>query len=161
MDKRKSRLHHHLMKWIDLPPVWLALFIVFTWGLAQVQPDWAAPDSRLVSLAGTLLVGLGLALIIAAVIEMRRHRTTVIPHLQASTLVTSGIFARTRNPIYLGDALVLLGLALRWNVPLAVVLTPFFIGLITRRFIKGEEQRLQAKFPQAFAAYCDTTRRWM
>ena len=63
-----------------------------------------------------------------------RQKTTVIPHLEASHLVQSGIFSRTRNPIYLGDALVLTGLVLRFDAVLSLVLVPAFVWIIERRF---------------------------
>jgi protein-S-isoprenylcysteine O-methyltransferase Ste14 len=81
--------------------------------------------------------------------------------MEANHLVTTGIFSRSRNPIYLGDALVLAGLALRWEAPIALVLVPLFMGTITQRFIVPEENRLRVKFRADFARYCQKTRRWL
>jgi len=149
------------MKWIDIPPVWLAAAIGLVWFMATYDrlklsfgPVW--PD-----LAAGLLIGGGLVLMILAVIEMRKWRTTVIPHREAGHLVTSGIFKRSRNPIYLGDALILAGVILRLDVPLALPLVPVFVWLIERRFIIPEEDRLRRKFRQAFHRYTQTTRRWI
>jgi protein-S-isoprenylcysteine O-methyltransferase Ste14 len=64
---------------------------------------------------GVGLVMVGLILMGLAVTEMRMKKTTVLPHLQASHLVRTGIFARTRNPIYLGDVFVLVGCILWWG----------------------------------------------
>ena len=144
------------MKWIDLPPIWLAACLGCVW----FGPKMAAflPAQAWI---GAAFVGAGLILMLLAVFEMRRHRTTVIPHLEASHLVTSGIFARTRNPIYLGDVLVLTGLLLRWQAhPVLYLLIPLFIFVINRRFIGPEEKRLESRFGDSFAAYCATTRRW-
>ncbi len=96
-----------------------------------------------------------------AVTEMRKRRTTIIPHRDADALVTSGIFKRSRNPIYMGDALILLGLILRWDVPLALPLVPLFVWIIERRFIIPEEGRLRTKFRQDFHRYSEKTRRWV
>lgn len=149
------------MKWIDIPPVWLLLAVVFTWWIAQLQPDAWRLGGPVMQLLGGLLVGGGVVLIVLAAIEMRKQRTTIIPHLEADHLVTTGIFSRSRNPIYLGDALVLAGLALRWEVPVALVLVPLFVGTITQRFIIPEENRLRVKFRADFARYCKKTRRWL
>ncbi|PUB19026.1 methyltransferase family protein [Yoonia sediminilitoris] len=149
------------MKWIDLPPVWLALALVMTWWIAQLQPMWLAFGHPALDLAGGLLVGGGLVLMLLAFVEMRKQRTTVIPHMEADHLVTTGIFRRSRNPIYLGDVLVLAGLALRWDATVALVLVPLFIGTITQRFIIPEENRLRRKFRADFARYCQKTRRWL
>jgi protein-S-isoprenylcysteine O-methyltransferase Ste14 len=149
------------MKWIDIPPVWLLLAIVFTWWIAQLQPDALRVSGPVTQLLGGLLVGGGVVLILLAAIEMRKQRTTIIPHLEANRLVTKGVFSRSRNPIYLGDALVLAGLALRWEVPVALLLVPLFVGTITQRFIIPEENRLRVKFRADFARYCQRTRRWV
>jgi protein-S-isoprenylcysteine O-methyltransferase Ste14 len=149
------------MKWIDIPPVWLALALVITWWIGQLQPAAMAIGGPVTSLAGGLLVGGGVVLILLAAAELRRRKTTIIPHLEADTLVTTGIFKRSRNPIYLGDALILAGLALRWEAPIALLLVPLFIGTITQRFIVPEENRLRRKFRADFARYCQNTRRWV
>ena len=98
---------------------------------------------------------------VLAVVEMTRMRTTVVPHMQASHLVTSGIFAHSRNPIYLGDCLVLAGFCLIWGAPAALILVPAFAAVILHRFIGPEEARLHARFGEAFREYCGRTRRWI
>ncbi len=149
------------MKWIDLPPVWLALALFITWWIGQVQPAFMALGGPVADLLGGLLVGGGIVLMLLAFAEMRKKQTTVIPHLEASHLVTTGIFSRSRNPIYLGDTLILAGLALRWDAPVALLLVPLFMGTITQRFIIPEENRLRVRFRADFARYCQKTRRWV
>ena len=149
------------MKWIDIPPVWLFLALAITWVISTVQPRFLAVGGPITQLLGGLLVGGGLVLIVLAAAEMRKKRTTIVPHMEAAHLVSTGIFARTRNPIYLGDALILAGLALRWEAPIAVLLVPLFVGTITQRFIIPEENRLRVKFRADFARYCQKTRRWV
>lgn len=149
------------MKWIDIPPVWLFVALLATWGISLVQPSFLAVGGPITQLMGGLLVGGGLVLILLAALEMRKRRTTIIPHMEADNLVTTGVFARSRNPIYLGDALILMGLALRWETPIAILLVPLFVGTITQRFILPEEDRLRVKFRADFARYCQKTRRWL
>ena len=149
------------MKWFDIPPVWLLMALVMTWGTADVQPLWLRMGGPLTDLLGGLLVGAGIVLMLLAFAEMRKRQTTVIPHQEASHLVTTGVFKRSRNPIYLGDALVLAGLALRWDAPVALILVPLFMFTITQRFILPEEDRLRRKFRAEFARYCEKTRRWL
>lgn len=146
-----------MKKWIDLPPIWLFGFLF----LAATMPRGEAIFFEQ-ALMGRCLVGVGLLFMMIAVIQMRRHRTTVIPHRQPQALVTTGIFGQTRNPIYLGDAFVLCGALFHWQAHLpALILVPAFMWVITQRFIKPEEARLTAAFGQDFAAYCETTRRWL
>ncbi|WP_090207508.1 methyltransferase family protein [Yoonia litorea] len=149
------------MKWIDLPPVWLAASLLITWWIGRLQPlSWRVGHPAL-DLLGGLLVGGGLVLILLAAYEMRRRRTTIIPHREPDALVTTGIFKRSRNPIYLGDTLILAGLALRWEAPVALLLVPLFMFTIQERFIIPEEGRLRRKFRADFARYCQKTRRWV
>lgn len=107
------------------------------------------------------MIGAGLLLLVLAAMEMRRKRTTIIPHREADALVDTGVFSRSRNPIYLGDALILTGAILWMDAVLALVLVPLFIWIIERRFILPEEQALRRKFHTGFAKYCQKTRRWI
>lgn len=161
MDKGKARGQSANMKWIDIPPVWLALALVMTWWIGQLQPLALRFGHPVLDLAGGLLVGGGIILILLAAIEMRKQRTTIVPHMEADRLVTTGIFKRSRNPIYLGDALILAGLALRWDAPIALLLVPLFMFTIQERFVRAEEDRLRRKFRADFARYCEQTRRWV
>lgn len=149
------------MKWIDIPPVWLAGSLVLAWWAGAADPFGLSFGGAWADLAGGLLVGAGLLLMLLAVAEMRRRRTTVVPHREAEALVTSGIFRRTRNPIYLGDVLILAGLILRWDAVIALPLVPGLLWLLERRFVLPEEDRLRRRFRADFARYCARTRRWI
>lgn len=157
--RRAGALVGSMLKWVDLPPVWLLGFVVIAWAQARYVPLGAFGPWG--GMLGGVLILAGIGLAIAAAIEFRRHRTTVIPHMTPSAIVTTGVFSRTRNPIYLGDALILLGFVLRWDAVPSLVLIPLFIVLISRRFILGEEARLMREFPQEFGAYREATRRWL
>ncbi|WP_300583105.1 isoprenylcysteine carboxylmethyltransferase family protein [Marivita sp.] len=150
-----------MKNYIDLPPVWLAAALVAAWiqkthfdfGLS-FGPVWA-------DLVGGLLVGGGIVLIALAAYEMRRHRTTIIPHRDPAALVTSGIFKRSRNPIYLADSLILTGMILYWDAVLSLPLIPVFVWWIEKHFILAEEKRLRRNFRANFARYEKQTRRWL
>ncbi|SPF80587.1 methyltransferase family protein [Pseudoprimorskyibacter insulae] len=150
-----------MLKWLDIPPVWFAGFVVLAWQQKTHYSMSLTIETPIVSLLGGLLVGAGLVLIALAFYELRRHRTTVIPHLTASALVTSGIYKRSRNPIYLGDAMILTGLILNWDAVLSLPLVPIFVWVIERRFILPEEDRLRRKFVAHFTRYAQQTRRWV
>ncbi len=148
------------LRWLDMPPLWLLLFIALAWVQASRFPalTWRHPAAELL---GGLLVGGGLLLLALAIMEFRRARTSVIPHQEASTLITSGIYSRSRNPIYLGDALILSGLCAYWGAWLALaVLLPLFLFVITDRFIRPEEDRLRAAFGPQYEAWAGRVRRW-
>ncbi|MBU3029976.1 methyltransferase family protein [Paracoccus marinaquae] len=142
----------------DYPPIWLAGFAGLGWLTGQVLPHgpaWQLP-------AGWAVVAAGLVLMGVAALTMRRHRTTLDPFGQPRNLVTSGVFALSRNPIYLGDALILAGLCLIFRAPFAaLLLVPGFVAVIGTRFIAREERLLARDFPKEFAAYRLRTRRWI
>lgn len=111
----------------------------------------------------TLGLALGLAgggLMAVAVVQMGLARTTVVPRRAPNALVTTGIFALSRNPIYLGDALVLAGACLWFEAIPALPLVVLFMAVIQRRFIRGEEAVLRAHFGAEFDAWAAHTRRW-
>lgn len=148
-------------KWIDMPPVWLVAFIALAKAQSVYAPYGLSFGGPWADLAAGLLIGGGLILLVLAMIEMRKQRTTVIPHNEAAKLVTGGIFHRSRNPIYLGDALILAGFILRFDAVLSLPLLPLFVWIIERRFIVPEENGLRRKFRADFARYCQKTRRWV
>ena len=149
------------MKWIDLPPVWL----IGALGIALVQDrafdlglsfggQWA-------DLLGGVLVGGGILLVLLAVYEFRRFKTTVMPHETPDRLITTGIFSRSRNPIYLADLLILAGFILKWDAVLSLPLIPILLWVLEVRFVIPEENRMRRKFRADFARYCQKTRRWL
>lgn len=147
------------MRDLEIPPLWLLLFLSLAWGIGQVVPlHFLGLPGRWI---GGLLIAAGLLLMFVAVAQMMLGRTTFIPRRDPSALMTGGIFALSRNPIYLGDALVLTGAALWWDTPLSLLLVPAFMSLIKKRFILGEEERLKARFGTAFTDWAARVRRWI
>lgn len=148
-----------ILRSIELPPVWLVGCLLLAWAQAVWLPGPSLPGWAGWVGAGIALAGLGL--ILAAGLQMLRARTTVILRRVPSALVTGGTFAISRNPIYLGDALILAGLCLRWEAWAGLLLLPAFVAIITRRFIVEEEARLAAAFGPAFADWAGRSRRWI
>ena len=143
------------MRWIDLPPFWLLAAIAVAW-------SWRWPDAwdGIFWPGGACLV-LAAGLVVGAVLEFTRARTTIIPRVSPSALITSGIFRFSRNPIYLADLLVLLGVSIMWGSVPGLILVPVLGWLLQTRFIRGEEERLAAAFGAEFEAYRSGTRRWI
>lgn len=146
------------LKTLDYPPVWLAGFAALAWALGAVPLRLFGPSGDRV---GAVLIGAGALLMVAAAAQMLLARTTIVPHRKPGALVTGGLFRFSRNPIYLGDAMVLAGVIVLRDAPLAVPLLPLFMAVIQRRFIHPEEARLQAAFGPDFAGYAARTRRWL
>lgn len=143
---------------IDLPPVWLAGHLVAAWLLSLVSPPVLGAGGAIV---GPALVLAGLLLAGVAAAQMIFRRTTVIPRRMPSALVTTGVFAFSRNPIYLSDALILAGAILWLDAILALPLLGLFVWLIQTRFIRDEEARLTMAFGPEFDLWAARTRRWI
>jgi protein-S-isoprenylcysteine O-methyltransferase Ste14 len=148
---------------LKVPPVPLAVGFAAVMGVAA----WLVPSLHLrlplrSALAVTLVL-LGAGIAVAGVISFRRERTTVNPLRpeRATTLVASGIYRLTRNPMYLGLLLVLAGWAWFLGNALGLLLLPFFVIYMNRFQIEPEERALLARFGDDFRAYQSATRRWL
>lgn len=150
-----------MLKWLDVPPAWLLAFAALAYWQAHAWPLGLSLASPVTMLLGGLLVGGGIVLIVLAALEFRRHKTTIVPHQQASTLIETGVFKRSRNPIYLADVLILTGLILRWDAVVSLVLVPILFWVLETRFVIPEEDRLRRHFRADFARYMQKTRRWL
>lgn len=148
---------------LRIPP--LALVAVFAVGIALVTvyvPLVVVPfPGHQYAAAALVLAGLLLALV--GVVQFRRARTTVNPMspAKASALVSSGIYRWSRNPMYLGMALLLLGVAASGSTLAGYFLVLAFCWFLTRFQIIPEERALLAAFGQEFAQYMARVRRWI
>jgi protein-S-isoprenylcysteine O-methyltransferase Ste14 len=104
-----------------------------------------------------------LVVALSAVWLFRRFRTTVHPEKPENTtaLVMTGIYRLTRNPMYVGVTLALLGWAVWLRVPVALLGPVAFVLYVNRFQIVPEERVLASKFGEAYAAYCRRVRRWV
>ena len=113
-------------------------------------------------LIGILLV-LSLAMLLPAVIQFYQHKTTVNPLRpeKANKLVVSGLYRYSRNPMYLGMALILLAWSLYLANPLNLLFFVGFIGYMNHFQIIPEERALETLFKEDFIAYKQRVRRWI
>ena len=134
-------------------------------GIAQITLDRLlplvlfthAPWNQL----GWLPIVLGIGMQIAAYQRFRAHLTTIMPGSRSTALVTSGIYRFTRNPMYLGMVLILLGgIIIGGSIGPAIV-PPLFIWIIQRRLIELEENALAARFGDKYDKYRSRVRRWI
>jgi protein-S-isoprenylcysteine O-methyltransferase Ste14 len=148
---------------LKLSPVMLAVLLAgLMWLLARNATTLAiAAGWRWASLA--VLAGAGLAIGAAGIWSFRKARTTVNPWRpdSSSTLVKTGIYRRTRNPMYLGLMLALAGWGLYLASPQALLLACCFVPYMNRFQIRPEERALEKTHGQEFRAYCNRVRRWI
>ena len=109
------------------------------------------------------LLILGLFVFISAVRSFRKQKTTVNPLApkQASSLVISGIFKYSRNPMYLGMLIVLLSISFKFNLIGGIITSLFFYVFITKFQIIPEEVAMNELFGDQFIDYSKKTRRWI
>jgi protein-S-isoprenylcysteine O-methyltransferase Ste14 len=148
---------------LRFPP--LALTLAFA--ALMVAADRMAPALALVGLharvAGTATVLIGGLICLTGVRQFRAHATTVNPLApdRSSVLVTNGIYRHTRNPMYLGFVVVLIGLGTILGSLLALALLPLFIAYLSRFQIVPEERILSDKFGAPYRAYLEHVPRWL
>jgi len=143
-----------------LPPTYLVLSIVIMVALHFLFPVVGiipSPWNRL----GAIPFALGLVINLTADRALKNHNTTVKPFQASTALVTNGVFKVTRNPMYLGFVLILVGIAIFMGslTPFAVI--PAFAVLINTVFIKVEETMLEDTFGQHWLEYKKMVRRWI
>lgn len=100
---------------------------------------------------------------LVAAMQMRRHQATLDPmHPQNSqVLLRQGLFSVSRNPIYLGMAVILFGSAILFADLTAFLVLLLFVRYLTRYQIEPEEACLRETFPSDFSDYCEQVRRWL
>ncbi len=143
-----------------LPPT--ALLVVV---LLMVALNFLFPLMHIVPgfwrLLGILPLGLGLAISYAAENQFRQVDTTVNPFKESSQLVTDGLYRFSRNPMYLGMALILVGSAFLLGSLMPFSMIALFVGWIHIQFIRHEEEMLSTQFGQDWLEYKVRVRRWI
>ena len=111
--------------------------------------------------AGIVLIILGAVLLILARRQFRRYGQPTDPGHPTHKVVTTGVFSISRNPLYLGGIGILVGLALAFNLPWAIVLLlPAFVAC-HYILMSPEERYLTEKFGEAYRSYVEKVDRWI
>lgn len=144
------------------PPLVMLLVGLLMWLLAIIVPTLNFAWLQNTVLAGVLLI-LGLLIAIVGVITFKRLGTTPDPKHpeQASVLVNSGIYGYSRNPMYLGVFIVLVGWAIYLGSLLSLIATLVFVIYMNYFQIIPEERILEEKFVESFQIYKKNVRRWI
>jgi protein-S-isoprenylcysteine O-methyltransferase Ste14 len=148
---------------LKVPPPVVALACgAAIWQLARVLPPLAFDFPGRAPLAAAIALA-GLSLDAVSLVRFVRQRTTANPLRPGNTraLVTGGLYRLTRNPMYLGLALVLTAWATYQGNAAGFAMLPVFVAYITRFQILPEERMLAAKFGAEYDAYRRAVRRWI
>lgn len=149
-----------LVRWVP-PPVITALTAGLMWLTSSSQGErWSVMGQLGLAL---LIAFMGLMLMVLAARTLHQANTTLLPFnpSQTSTLVTQGVFGYSRNPIYVGDGLLLLAWGIWLGNGISLWWLLVFVLYMTKVQIKAEEQALTKKFGQPYQQYRQQVRRWL
>ena len=142
------------------PPVVTLFFGLCIYSSQEYFPEY---NLKFLTIVSYIFYFAGLSILILAVSLFKKQNTTVNPIKieNASFLVTSGIFEYSRNPMYLGMVLILLGLALMFNLIGGTLFTLLFTIYITKFQIRPEEEVMERLFREDFLRYKQNVRMWL
>lgn len=152
------------MKAVIPPPLVLLICGALMWLTARIWPsvDFTFPYNTLVF---WIVLLAGLSLLMAGVARIMKHKTVIHPDRdslpKATVLVTTGVFRYTRNPIYLGMAIMLMAWTIYVENWLSAVVVIIFVAFITRYQIRPEEEVLEKIFGAEYVRYKKKVRRWV
>lgn len=138
------------------PPLMFGAFIA-----AGLLIDRGPLASGLPIVAAIVIATIGVSLILASLSLFFRHKTRPEPWRPASSLVISGPYRRTRNPMYLGLTLIGFAVALAFGSLFVGILTIFAAAIVDRFVIQREEAYLRRRFGEPYVTYCRRVRRWL
>jgi len=152
----------HVLELKIPPPAVAALMAAIMWLGAWLVPalTFRLPGRSLLALAAAVA---GAAISVLAVLAFRRAGTTVNPMKpdSSSSLVVSGVYTRSRNPMYLGLLLILLAWGMYLSNAMAFLILPGFMWYMNRFQIEPEERVLASRFGEQFDSYASRVPRWL
>lgn len=126
---------------------------------------WPLPIVReqdeLLARIGWALIGLSALLTAWSLVRLLAARTRVIPRRPPALLVEHGPYRLSRHPMYLGLAILSLGVCLLWNALWPVLLLPIAVLVLDRTIIVAEERYLEQRFGDQYRRYRERVRRWL
>jgi protein-S-isoprenylcysteine O-methyltransferase Ste14 len=143
------------------PPIIYVIAILVAVAIDRAIDLWPLPKTHYFIVSGTLVAIAGVVIAAAGLIQFRRTGTPFDPTAPAEALATDGIYATTRNPMYLGALGLFLGLAFALRSGGLLVVTPAVAVALQLLAIRPEEAYLERRFGDAYRAYKRRVRRWI
>ena len=148
----------HLLK---LPPLHFLICIAGMKILKQLLPMQTFTSTRLSTIVWGAFSVLSLCIMLISAYQFRRHRTNIEAFKEPNNLITTGIYGITRNPIYIGFLLALIGAAFYFNQLSAFLFVAVFFLLADRWYIPHEERDAERIFQKEYKNYRARVRRWI
>ena len=150
------------MKLLIPPPIQALLSAIMMWLISRyfLQANF---NSSIMNIFGLVFLIIAVIIIILSINKFRAIKTTISPLKpnNTSSLVITGIYKHTRNPMYLGLLLILFSTALLLNNFISFLILPLFIIFITKNQILPEEEALENMFGEKYKNYKKKVRRWI
>lgn len=143
-----------------LPPVWLTISIAAILALDHWLPI-VQLTPRLTHVSAWLLLLPGFAVVLIPSMSFFRAKTGIIPFSDSTTLIQTGLYRISRNPIYLGMVLIQAGLAWKLGTLGAWIPVVLFALIIHREFVLKEEAFLLNIYGDQYREYMRRVRRWI
>ena len=147
--------------YVPPPIVYALIFLVAVFIQKKLPIDDSLFRQQLTKVVGAGLLIIALFFLIRSLRQFLLSKNTLVTIMPANSLQTNGIYNITRNPMYMGLAIVYLGISCLignwWNI----ILFPLLLLLIQEYMIKREEKYLERRFGQAYLAYKSKVRRWL
>ena len=142
------------------PPIITLVFAALIFFSTEWTPNIVFSGQNLISLFFMIA---GLIVLLIAISAFIKFKTTINPLKpeQASSLVMTGIFKFSRNPMYLGMLLLILSLWIKTGAILGFIFVPGFIAYMNYFQILPEERAMKALFSEKYDNYCQQVRRWL
>jgi protein-S-isoprenylcysteine O-methyltransferase Ste14 len=160
MSASSSTAERDISGVIAPPPLIFLAGLAVGFGLEALLPGSSVPDELAWLLGGALLLA-GLALLFSFERAFQRKKTAANPWRPTTAIATDGPYRLTRNPAYVGMALVYLGIALLSQALWVLLPLPLVLAIIDRGVIAREERYLERKFGQEYLDYKGRVRRWV
>lgn len=148
---------------IAFPPLIFAATLGAAWALGLLFPVPILPDalSSVALILGLPFCAVAVATALFGILAFKRAGTNIEPHKPSLVLVENGPYRFTRNPMYLGLILMMLGLSLIFSLDWGLPLTPALWVVLHRGVVLREEAYLAEKFGTPYRVYLERTRRWL
>ena len=141
-----------------LPPLYALLILIVMYGFDEFFP---LLHLQIPSIVGWFFIALALFVFLWSNYLFRKNKTSIMPHDKPSSLLLTGPYRFSRNPIYLAMLSLLLGLGVFFNSLSSIILPFIFPVIMSHTFIPFEEKNLEKAFGKKYTEYQKKVRRWI
>lgn len=142
------------------PPLFILGGIIVGIGLNTIVP-FRLLNYSIAEMGGYLIMALSFCIAMSAIYAQKKGGTDIDVRSSTSTLITTGIYKISRNPMYLGAVLMFVGIALGFDNAWFLLLSILLCSILHFKAVKPEQAYLEAKFGETYTIYCEKVRPWI